>query len=520
MRHRFDISALALSLVALTVALAGTGTAVFLLPEDSVGTEQLRDQAVTNSRLGNAAVGTKKIRTGAVTGSKIRDGSITGQDFSWTLWRDIGAMTGTPGPAGAAGAPGAPGAPGAAGATGATGAQGLPGGASVLNGTSPPSASTGANGDFYIDTAADKIYGPKTDGAWGPGTSLVGPEGPVGPAGATGAAGAAGAAGAKGEPGTSVLSGTGAPTAGTGNEGDFYIDTATTELYGPKDGSSWGVGIGLVGPSGQSVLNGSGVPAPSTGANGDFYIDNGTNTIYGPKAGGAWGPGTSLVGPAGTSILNGSGVPAPAAGRDGDFYIDTVTSRLYGPKTAGAWGAGTSLVGPQGPAGPGVEPYSGQFSSSTTQNSGLVGAVTPITYNTTDVTGVGINPVGAFPTAAILASNAGRYNMQFSAQVEKTTNGADVIYVWPQTAPYDGVACGTSWSSVPDSASSGRQSAASARMIMTVNFLLDIPGNTCVRLVMNSTATSNPAELRLLAEPANGVVPALPSIITNIWRIG
>jgi len=40
----------------------------------------------------------------------------------------------------------------------------------------------------------------------------------------------------KGEPGTSILNGTGAPTAGIGNDGDFFINTASYQLYGPKAG--------------------------------------------------------------------------------------------------------------------------------------------------------------------------------------------------------------------------------------------------------------------------------------------
>ena len=632
MKHRFDMSALAISVVALSVALAGTGTAVFLLPEGSVDTEQIRDQAVTNSRLANNSVGTKKLRDGAVTATKIKDGTILGQDFNWTLWRDIAMAGGQAGPAGAAGAPGAPGAPGAAGSMGAQGLPGPSGGTSVLNGVGVPAASTGKDGDFYVDTSTNTMYGPKTSGAWGSGIGLVGPQGPAGPTGpsvlngsgapaggtgkngdfyidtsastiygpktggawgagtsllgppgptgATGAQGPTGATGAQGPAGTSVLNGTGAPGAGTGSDGDFYIDTAgddlygpktagswggptslvgpqgpqgstgapgpqgapgtsvlsgpgtpgagtgadgdfyidttTYDLYGPKTAGAWGTGVSLVGPAGTQVLNGAGPPAAGAGTDGDFYIDTAANVLYGPKASGAWGAGTSLVGPAGTSVLNGSGAPAAGTGGVGDFYIDTTSNTLYGPKTAGGWGAGTSLVGP---AGPGVQPYSAQFSSSETQNSGLVGAVTPITYNSSDVIGVGVNPVGAFPAASLLVANAGRYNMQFSAQLEKTTAGTDIVYIWPQTAAYSGGACGT-WASVPDSASSGRQTAAGTRMIMTVNFLIDLSDSTCVRLVMNSTATTNPAEVRLLSEPAVAPVPAVPSIITNIWRIG
>ena len=47
----------------------------------------------------------------------------------------------------------------------------------------------------------------------------------------------------KGEPGNSILNGSGAPSAGIGNNGDFYIDTLTFYMYGPKNGGIWGTPI-------------------------------------------------------------------------------------------------------------------------------------------------------------------------------------------------------------------------------------------------------------------------------------
>jgi hypothetical protein len=48
-----------------------------------------------------------------------------------------------------------------------------------------------------------------------------------------------------------------------------------------------------VGGLGGTVRSGSGTPASGTGANGDYYHDTSTDDIYGPKAAGAW-PGTPL----------------------------------------------------------------------------------------------------------------------------------------------------------------------------------------------------------------------------------
>lgn len=80
---------------------------------------------------------------------------------------------------------------GPAGPAGPQGIQGIPGldGKTIRNGSGAPAAGLGVDGDFYIDTTNDLIYGPKTGGSWGTGTSIVGPAGPAGPTGPTGADG-------------------------------------------------------------------------------------------------------------------------------------------------------------------------------------------------------------------------------------------------------------------------------------------------------------------------------------------
>jgi len=44
----------------------------------------------------------------------------------------------------------------------------------VLNGSGAPSSSLGENGDFYIDTSVNKMYGPKTSDGWGDPVNLGG----------------------------------------------------------------------------------------------------------------------------------------------------------------------------------------------------------------------------------------------------------------------------------------------------------------------------------------------------------
>ena len=105
---------------------------------------------------------------------------------------------------------------------------------------------------------------------------------------------------------------------------------------------------GTTGPRGSSVLNGSVDPVAGTGVDGDFYINTTSNAIFGPKASGAWGAGTSI---GGNSVLNGIVDPTSSNGSNGDFYINTASKTIFGPKASGAWPSGTSIIGPQGSPG-------------------------------------------------------------------------------------------------------------------------------------------------------------------------
>lgn len=111
------------------------------------------------------------------------------------------------------------------------------------------------------------------------------------------------------------------------------------------------------GGSTNTILNGSGAPSAGTGANGDFYIDTTNNKIYGPKSSGAWGIGTSIVGTNGTNGTNGSvwytgsGVPSGGLGVNIDFYLRTTNGDVYS-KSSGSWMVTQNLTGPAGSSSP------------------------------------------------------------------------------------------------------------------------------------------------------------------------
>ena len=87
----------------------------------------------------------------------------------------------------------------------------------------------------------------------------------------------------------------------------------------------------------NTVLSGAGVPAKSLGIDGDFYIDTKSMNMYGPKKNNSWPLPVSMRGPQG---------PTGAAGSDGK----NGTSGAVSAGTAGAAGP-QGPAGPAGPKG-------------------------------------------------------------------------------------------------------------------------------------------------------------------------
>ncbi|MEN9412071.1 MAG: hypothetical protein RIQ92_508 [Actinomycetota bacterium] len=89
----------------------------------------------------------------------------------------------------------------------------------------------------------------------------------------------------------------------------------------------------------NTILNGKGAPKSSLGINGDFYIDTRSLLIYGPKTKGKWPTPQSIQGPTGPSGNDGKN------GADGKVSTNTNVNNVAGPQ--GPQG----LPGPQGEKG-------------------------------------------------------------------------------------------------------------------------------------------------------------------------
>ncbi len=109
----------------------------------------------------------------------------------------------------------------------------------LLYGFGLPGSSTGKNSDSYINTLTGIFY-QKTSGAWSQVFSMAtGPQGPQG---------AAGTSGTNGTDGNTILFGVTDPSnSTTGVNGNFYINTATYNIFGPKAAGIWGSGVSIIG---------------------------------------------------------------------------------------------------------------------------------------------------------------------------------------------------------------------------------------------------------------------------------
>ncbi len=200
-------------------------------------------------------------------------------------------------------------------------------GAVITFGTTIPANTVGNNGDVYVKTTTGQ-FAQKISGAWT--IVYTVPSGAVGNVIKYGIT----------DPNGAV----------SGNAGDLFIDTDTATFYESSGGTVWvaqfSMATGPGGPRGNSVLNGTIDPVSGTGIDGDFYYNTATETIFGPKASGVWPSGVLLKGGNGNTVLNGTSNPINSQGANGDFYINTNTNVIFGPKAAGAWpGTGTSLIG-------------------------------------------------------------------------------------------------------------------------------------------------------------------------------
>ena len=161
-----------------------------------------------------------------------------------------------------------------------------------------------------------------------------------------------------------VLAGSGAPTGALGNIGDLYLDSANSELYGPKTINGWGTPIDLsLGPTGSTGVAGpTGAASTVTGPTGSTGSTG--PSVTGPT--GSTGAASTVTGPTGNT-----GAQGPT-GNTGPSITGPTGST--GPSVTGPTGASSTVTGPTGSTGPSI-----------TGPTGSTGSTGPV-YDSTQVT--------------------------------------------------------------------------------------------------------------------------------------
>jgi hypothetical protein len=157
---------------------------------------------------------------------------------------------------------------------------------------------------------------------------VPGPQGPPGstgaqgPAGSTGAQGPAGPTGATGPTGSTGPAGGTGPAGPTGETDIVSLTQAAYDALAVKDPDTLYV---ITNGADRTVLTGARAPVAGDGIDGDFWINTATWTISGPKAAGAWPAAVSIIGPQGPAGANGTPGTPGAAGASGSVYAPQIT---------------------------------------------------------------------------------------------------------------------------------------------------------------------------------------------------
>jgi len=186
-----------------------------------------------------------------------------------------------------------------------------------------------------------------------------------------------------------------------------------------------------------------------------------------------------------TQLLAGSNISLSPSNGLGQVTISS---------TGGGGGTGNTATGSYG-----------SFYSTQTQTN-VASTARSMSLNVTDISnGVSISGSTSPFNTYIKVQNPGVYDIQFSAQVDKTDSGTDEIWIWIRKNGTD----------ISDSATSIQLVGNGAHYVAAWNFFVNAAANDYFQLMWYSPD----ANVRLHAESAFGVVPGIPSLIVTANRV-
>ena len=146
-----------------------------------------------------------------------------------------------------------------------------------------------------------------------------------------------------------------------------------------------------------------------------------------------------------------------------------------------------------------LTPRYGSFYDTTTQTAAAINTAYAITFNTTDLS-YGVT-VGS-PTSRIYVDRPNVYNVQFSAQLDKTSGGVGLVWIWLRK---NGV-------NVADSAGQVRIQGNDAELVTAWNYLVQLNAGDYIEIMWEVDDTS----VQILYDAATAVHPAIPSVILTV----
>lgn len=141
----------------------------------------------------------------------------------------------------------------------------------------------------------------------------------------------------------------------------------------------------------------------------------------------------------------------------------------------------------------------GSFYDTTTQTAAVINTAYAMTYNTTDMS-VGVY-LGS-PTSRVYVDRGSVYNIQFSAQLDNTSGGSHLVFIWLRVNGVD----------VANSASQVRLKSTDGELVAAWNFLYNLKAGDYFELMWSVSDTA----VQITSSAAVAPVPAIPSVILTV----
>lgn len=152
----------------------------------------------------------------------------------------------------------------------------------------------------------------------------------------------------------------------------------------------------------------------------------------------------------------------------------------------------------------GPEYFFGSFYSTVDQTNAGATSVNKMTYNVTDFS----NGVSIVSNSRITLANAGNYNIQFSAQFDKTDSGDDTVQIW---------LC-KNGSNIANTNTEMTLTGNNGKHVAAWNFFVNAAAGDYFEICWHSSDTA--VFINYIAAASNPTRPAIPSVILTVNKIG